>query len=73
MKAVVDDQGNVDRGMGALKLAHDPHSLISDIMNAANDLNPSGVVLATKTLQVGVKTRLSAMQRFQYRNKWPTP
>jgi hypothetical protein len=51
--------------MGALKLAHDPHSLIPDIVDAANDLDAARVILNAKALQISVKPGLRAVQRFQ--------
>ncbi len=70
VQTVIDDQRNIQGGIGALKVPHDPYGLVADIMDAAYDLNPTGIVLETKTFQVGVKPRLRAMEGFQDCNKW---
>ncbi len=69
MQPIIDHQRYIDAGIGPLKLANDPDSLIADIMNAANDLNSASIVLEAKTLQVGVQTRLRTVKGFQDRNK----
>ncbi len=69
MKSIVDNQRYICAGIGALEFAHDADGLIADIVDAADDLNPAGIVLLAETLQVGVEPRLSAVQRFQDRNE----
>ncbi len=70
MQPIVDDKRNIYGGIGALKLSNDAHGLIADVVDAAHDLNPAGIVLKAKALQVCVQPRLHAMQRFQNCNKW---
>ncbi len=73
VQSIIDDEGDINSRVGALKIANHPHSLVADIMDAADDLNPSRIVLEAKALQVSVKTRLRAVKRFQDRHKGLAP
>ncbi len=61
IQPVVDHQGNIDGRIGALDVAHDPDRLIADIVNAADDLDATAIVLNAETFQVCEQARLCTM------------